>query len=78
MKVYAMTDKGKSAFSAIRHDPTRIVTNEPGYKILDYLYELGTGSVEDMSLDTGILRKQVVLKMRDYVRQGLVKVLADL
>ena len=78
MRIYAMTDKGRIAFSAIRQEPTRVVTNEPGYRILEYLYEVQTGSMEDIALDTGMPRKELALRLRSYLKQGLVKLLVDL
>jgi hypothetical protein len=78
MRIYAMTDKGRIAFGAIRQEPTKVVTNEPGYRVLNYLYEVQTGSMEDIALDTGLPRKELALRLRSYLKQGLVKLLIDL
>jgi len=78
MRIYTMTDKGRIAFSAIRQEPTKVVTNEPGYRVLHYLYEVQTGSMDDIALDTGLPRKELALRLRSYLKQGLVKLLIDL
>lgn len=78
MKEYVMTDKGKEVFNVIKSQPTRSVTHQVGFRVLGYLHEKTVGNSEDIALDTGIPRKEVVTKLRDYKKQGFLKVIADL
>ncbi len=44
-----------------------------GYKILDYIYEHGADTVDEISVVTGMPREQVVSQLQVYMSHGLVE-----
>jgi DNA-binding IclR family transcriptional regulator len=44
-----------------------------GYKVLEYLYEIGPGSIEEIGEATGLSREQVVLQLQTYMSHGMVE-----
>ncbi len=49
-----------------------------GYEILDYLYEHGPGTVEEIGNYTGLSWGQVVDKLGVFISHGFVEKSADL
>jgi len=44
-----------------------------GYKILDYIYEHGADTLDEISVSTGLTREQVVSRLQVYMSHGLVE-----
>ena len=49
-----------------------------GYEVLDYLYEHGSGTVEEIENYAGLSRGQVMDKLSTFIHHGFVEKLADL
>ena len=48
-----------------------------GYEVLDYLYEYGAATVEEIENYTGLSRSQVVDKLSTFIHHGFVVKSAD-
>ena len=44
-----------------------------GYKVLDYIYEHGADTVDEIGVSTGLSREQVVSHLQVYLNHGLVE-----
>jgi len=44
-----------------------------GYKVLDYIYEHGADTIDEIGVSTGLSREQVVSKLQVYMSHGLVE-----
>ncbi len=49
-----------------------------GYEILDYLYEKGPRTVEEIANHTGLSRSRVIARLLAFMPQGYVSKVADL
>ena len=52
------------------------ITSMEGYEALDYLYEHGAATIEEISNYTGLTKGQVMEKMVSFMNRGLVEGLA--
>ena len=48
-----------------------------GYEVLDYLYENGAATVEEIESYTGLPRSQVLDKLLTFIHHGFVEKLAE-
>jgi len=74
--VYTLTDKGKGYFSKMRDNLS--LTQTEGYQVLDHLFENGTDTASEIAGHTGLSSAQVMRKLEEFKKQGLVEILADL
>lgn len=74
--VYTLTDIGRSYFSKMRDNSS--LTETEGYLVLDHLFENGTDTVSEIASRTGLSSGQVMRKIEEFKKQGLVEILADL
>jgi len=74
--VYTLTDKGKGYFSKMRDNLS--LTQTEGYIVLDHLFENGTDTAGEIASHTGLSSSQVMRKIEEFKKQGLVEILADL
>jgi DNA-binding MarR family transcriptional regulator len=74
--VYTLTDKGKGYFSKMRDNLS--LTQTEGYLVLDHLFENGTDTASEIASHTGLSSSQVMRKIEEFKKQGLVEILADL
>ena len=44
-----------------------------GYIVLEYLYESGPGSIDEIGEATGLSREQVVYQLQTYMSHGMVE-----
>ena len=44
-----------------------------GYKVLDYIYEHGADTIDEIGVSTGLPREQVVSQLQVYMSHGLVE-----
>ena len=76
MNVYNLTHKGRKKFEKTRDNPH--LFNTVGYKVLEYLYENGTGTVEQIVDYTGVSHSEAVAKLNQFKRERIVEVLIKL
>jgi len=74
--VYALTEKGKGYFSKMRDNSSLFQTE--GYLVLDDLFENGTDTTSEIARQTGLSSGEVMRKIEEFKKQGLVETLADL
>lgn len=78
MKLYGLTEKGKALASRIRENVSDGRSQTVGYQVLKYLHENNTGSIEQIANSSGESNQDVAGKLREFKRQGVVEMLADL
>ena len=44
-----------------------------GYKVLDYIYERGADTIDEIGVSTGLSREQVVSQLQVFMSHGLVE-----
>jgi len=54
------------------------MTRMEGYEVLDYLYENGPGTVEEIAKYTGLSQVQAVDRLWAFIHQRLIEKLVDL
>jgi DNA-binding MarR family transcriptional regulator len=74
--VYTLTGKGKGYFSKMRNNMS--LTQTEGYLVLDDLFENGTDTASEIARQTGLSSGQVMRKIEEFEKQGLVQILTDL
>jgi DNA-binding MarR family transcriptional regulator len=75
-KVYCLTGEGRADFAKMRGNLS--LTDTPGYRVLDCLFENGTATIKDITSKTRLLGSEVDSTIRSLSKQGMVKRLADL
>ena len=75
MDRYTLSEEGRWRFMRIRED-TETAKFE-GYGILDYLYQEGCGTIEEISYHTDLSPRQVVDRLRAFISQRFVEKVAD-
>ena len=74
MDKYTLTHEGRWRFMRIRED-TETARFE-GYEILDYLYEKGAGTIEEISSHTGLSQHQIIDRIQAFISQRFVEKVA--
>ena len=76
MDRYTLTKGGRWRFMRIKADtePTKM----EGYEILDYLYEQGPRTVEEIADYTGLSHSQVIARLLAFMPQGYVAKVVEL
>lgn len=74
--VYTLTDKGKGYFSKMRDNLN--LTQTEGYQVFEHLFENATDTASEIASHTGLSSGQVMRKLEEFKKQGLVEILADL
>ena len=70
MDRYMLTGEGRAKFRRMKTSTTE---RPEGYKILDYIYEHGADTVDEISVVTGLTREQVISQLQVYMSHGLVE-----
>ena len=76
MNVYSLTEKGRKKFKRMRDNLG--ITQTAGYQVLEYLYENGTGTVEQIVIYTGVPHSEVMPMLNRFRGEGSVEVLEKL
>ncbi|MCK4274380.1 MAG: MarR family transcriptional regulator [Dehalococcoidales bacterium] len=67
-----LTNEGRARFRRMKLS-VDIAERPDGYKILDYIYEHGADTIEEIGVSTGLSREQVVSQLQGYMSHGLVE-----
>ena len=70
---YMLTNEGVARFRKRKAMLGEDQAREEGYDILDYLYEHGGASVDNIVRHTGMTRSEVTQKLSTYLSHGLVE-----
>ena len=76
MDRYRLTNEGRWRFKRVKSSAEPVKME--GYEILDYLYESGPGTIEEIMSHAGLSRLQVVDKLLAFMQQGYVEKVAAL
>ena len=68
-----LTDEGRARSRRRKISVTAEVAKMEGYEVLDYLYEHGTGTVEEISNYTGLSQGHVMDKLLVFINHGFVE-----
>lgn len=68
---YTLTREGKWRFMRIRENPATVKFD--GYEILDYLYDNGAVTIEEIKDYAGISREKVPERLQAFINQRYVE-----
>ena len=77
MNRYALTNEGIARFRRRKVSVNAEMARMEGYEILDYLYEHGAATVEEIGNYTGLSRSQVINKLSVFINHGSVEELSN-
>lgn len=72
MDSYMLTSEGRARFRRMKSGVTTAAIPD-GYKVLDYIYEHGADTVDEIGVVTGLSRDRVVSQLQGYMVHGLVE-----
>lgn len=67
-----LTTEGRAKFRRTRASVDTANMTE-GYKILNYIYEHGADTIDEIGVFTGLPREQVVSQLQVYMAHGMVE-----
>ena len=73
MAGYTLTNEGIARFRKRKMSVRAEVVKMEGYEVLDYLYEHGARTLEEISDHTGLSHGQVLEKLLLFMNLGLVE-----
>ena len=73
MDKYTLTINGRARFRQIKMSIRAGTAKMEGYEVLDYLYEHGRGTVQEIENDTRLSYNQVVEKIRVFIYEGFIE-----
>jgi transcription initiation factor IIE alpha subunit len=76
MKKYTLTIEGRARFRRRKTSVKAEMAKIEGYEVLDYLYEHGTGTIEEMASYTGLSQGHVMDKLLVFMNHDWVEALA--
>jgi len=79
MKKYTLSLGGRSRFRAVKREILADIgrTKMEGYEVLDYLYENGSGTVEEITNQNDLPQSQVMNRLMAFINQGFVEKLTE-
>ena len=72
MDRYMLTSEGRARFRRMKFGVTAAAIPD-GFKVLDYIYEHGADTVDEIGVVTGLTREQVFSQLQVYMSHGLVE-----
>ena len=77
MTRYTLTNEGKARFKRMKIKVNTAMAKMEGYEVLDYLYEHGAATVEEIENYTGLSGGQVSENIWAFIHRGYVEKLAE-
>jgi transcription initiation factor IIE alpha subunit len=77
MKKYVLTDEGRARLKRRKISVDAGMSRKDGYEVLDYLYEHGAATLEEIENDAGISRNKIIEKLLIFLNHELVEELAQ-
>ena len=72
MDRYLLTGEGRARFRRMKLS-VDTAEKPDGYKVLDYIYEHGAESIDEIVVYTRLSREQVLTQLQVYMAHGLVE-----
>ena len=72
MDRYSLIGEGRARFRRMKLSLDASDVTD-GYRVLEYLYEKGPGSIDEIGEATGLSREQVVYQLQTYMSHGMVE-----
>jgi DNA-binding MarR family transcriptional regulator len=73
MNKYTLSIEGKARFKRMRIRVDLGIATTEGYEVLDYLYEHGSATVEEIENDTGLSRDKVSSQLSTFIHHGFIE-----
>ncbi len=73
MDRYTLSNEGMARFKRRKISVDMGMSEIKGYEVLDYLYEHGAATVEEIENYTGLSWNQVIGKLSTYIHHGFVE-----
>ena len=73
MSRYALTTEGIARFRRRKVSVSAEMARMEGYEALDYLYEHGAATIEEIGNYTGLSQGQVINKLAVFINRGLIE-----
>ena len=73
MDKYTLSNEGMARLKRRKISVDAGMAKMEGYEVLDYLYEHGAATVEEIENYTGLSRRQVVDKLSTFIHHGFVE-----
>ncbi len=73
MDKYILSNEGRSRFKRMKISVDTGMAKIEGYEILDYLYEHGASTAEEIENYTGLSWRQLMAKLSTFIHHGLVE-----
>jgi DNA-binding MarR family transcriptional regulator len=77
MDKYMLTSEGRTKFKRTKIRMSAEEQTMDGFDILDYLYEHGAATIEEIEKHTGLSYGQVVHKIESFIPWGYIERLAE-
>jgi DNA-binding MarR family transcriptional regulator len=77
MDRYMLTSEGRTKFARTKIRMSAEEQTMEGFDILDYLYEHGAATIEEIEEHTGLHYDQVVHKIESFIPWGYIERLAE-
>ena len=77
MDRYTLTSEGRSKFTRTKIRMSAEEQTMEGFDILDYLYEHGAATIEEIEEHTGLHYDQVVHKIESFMPWGYIEKLGE-
>ena len=78
MNKYILTEEGIARFNRIKREGDTAIASMKGYEVLCYLYENGSGTMEEIEDATGLSWKEVRERLQNFIHHGYIEQPADL
>jgi DNA-binding MarR family transcriptional regulator len=77
MDRYVLSSEGRTKFKRTKIRMSAEEVTMEGYEILDFLYEHGAATIEEIEKHTGLHYDQVVHKIESFIPWGYIERLAE-
>ena len=68
-----LTNEGRARFRRMKTAADAAAAGAEAYKILDYLYEIGAGTIDEIGAYIGLSWDQVVSQLQGLLNHGFVE-----
>ena len=77
MDRYMLTNDGRTKFKRSKIRMAAEETTMEGFEILDYLYEHGASTIEEIEKQTGLEYEQIIHKIESFEPWGYIQKLSE-
>ena len=73
MDTYMLTGEGRARFRRMKTAVDVTMARMEGYEVLQYLYEIGAGNVQEIGENINLPQDKVMARLMTFMNQGLVE-----